>query len=152
MKNQNQIIKKTCRIIFGLLLAGLIVIAPSKVFSQEHVKSAHYPQARVISYDILSAQYQELLSGAKDSVIFHSGFVTLTPKEAGELHSTNAYEEMLVPLEGQGQARIIGKYDLNLKPGVVAFIPPYTKHQIYNNGTGNFKYIYIACPLKGENK
>lgn len=150
MKDQYRHVTKTRHVAFWMLLAGFLMLAPTKVFSQDHVKSSKYPRAHVISYNINSAQYQELLSGKKDSVIFHSGFVTLTPKEAGDLHSTNAQEEMLVPLEGHGQLRVIGQYNLDLKPGVVAFVPPYTKHQVYNNGTKNFKYIYIACPLKGE--
>lgn len=137
---------------FWMFIAGLIVMIPSKVFSQEQVKKSKYPLAKVIPFNSHSAEYQELLSGKKDSVIFYSGFVTLTTKEAGELHSTDDYQEMLIPLAGHGQLRIIGKYNLDLKPGAVAFVPPYTKHQIYNNGSENFKYIYIACPLKGENQ
>jgi len=51
-------------------------------------------------------------------------------------------------LEGQGEVRILNQKNLELKFGNIAFIPPNTEHQVFNIGTKNLKYIYIATKAK----
>jgi mannose-6-phosphate isomerase-like protein (cupin superfamily) len=74
--------------------------------------------------------------------------VTVSPGKSGDDHSTEIYEEMIVVLEGQGQVRIANQKNLDIKYGNIALIPPNTEHQVFNTGTGNFKYIYIATKTK----
>jgi mannose-6-phosphate isomerase-like protein (cupin superfamily) len=129
------------------MMAFFACVHQPLVYSQESSASDEAPAPRVISFDPGSDQYQSLLDGEKDSVIFHSGVVTLLPGEAGELHSTENYEEMIIALEGNGEIRINGGKILNVSFGKVAFIPPRTEHQPVNTGAHRFRYIYVASEL-----
>ncbi len=131
-----------------LSLIGLNLGIQKSVIAQTLDNNAKHPQPMVVSFDPALAQYQELFDGANDSVVFYSGVVTLTPGQSGELHSTEIYEEIIIPLEGQGQLRITDHNALDVKYGTVGFVPPDTQHQMFNNGTGNFKYIYVAAKSK----
>jgi mannose-6-phosphate isomerase-like protein (cupin superfamily) len=99
---------------------------------------------KVITFNPDTTAYQVIFDGDKDSVVFYSGVVTVAPNKSAHVHSTEIYEEMIVVLEGQGQVRITNNKNLDLKFGNIAFIPPNTEHQVFNTGTKNFKYIYVA--------
>ncbi|MDD5695631.1 MAG: cupin domain-containing protein [Bacteroidales bacterium] len=129
---------------FLLVLSGLNVLIQNPVFSQTQNQTERHPEARIIAFDPGLPDYQELFDGPKDSVVFYSGVVTIIPGQYGELHSTEIYEEMIIPLEGHGQLIIPPGRALDLKFGIVGFVPPETQHQVYNKGTGDFRYIYVA--------
>jgi mannose-6-phosphate isomerase-like protein (cupin superfamily) len=77
------------------------------------------------------------------SLKIRSGFVTLTPGASGEEHSTEVYEEMIVILSGQALMHS-QTGNKSVSPGQVAYVPPYTKHFIENNGATTLKYLYIV--------
>jgi len=107
-------------------------------------------EAKVIAFNPKLDAYQEIFDGGRDSVVFYSGVVTIAPGLSGELHSTEAYEEMIVVLEGEGQVKMTGQKNLDIKFGNIAFIPPDSQHQVINTGTKNLKYIYIAAKSTGK--
>lgn len=107
---------------------------------------------RVIAFNPDTNAYQELLSGNQDSVMFYSGVVCLLPGETGELHSTESYEEMIIPLQGQGMLTSGTGESLILKTGTVAYVPCLTVHQLHNNGKTTFRYVYIAARRDGDGK
>ena len=117
-------------------------------FSQDNQLPGISAVPKIITFNPNSTTYQEILDGEKDSTIFYSGVVTILPGDSGEVHSTEIYEEMIVILEGEGQLRITTQNNLDLKFGNIAFIPPNTEHHVFNTGTKNFKYIYIATKSK----
>lgn len=137
-------ISKPFIMLFGLLMTGILVCIQQPICAQIPEKVVVNPQPRVIAFDPTMINYQELLSGPEDSVVFYSGVVTLTPGQYGDLHSTEIYEEIIIALEGQGQLMITDRGALILKFGTVGFVPPETHHQMVNDGTVNFKYIYVA--------
>lgn len=75
-----------------------------------------------------------------------SGFVVLKPgQEIGE-HVTENKEELIVILEGSGEAIVEGEKS-GLKKGQVAYIEKNKKHNIVNIGKIDLKYVYIVSLL-----
>lgn len=82
-----------------------------------------------------------------------SGRVHLESGQACGQHSTNAHEEILVFLSGQGQA-FIGDDDSThqIGKGKVLYIPPHTPHDIKNSDTEPLVYIYCVAPIISESE
>ena len=117
-------------------------------FSQQNSYTKKQPIPRVISFNPDSSRYQAILNGENDSVVFTSGVVTLPPNKSGKIHNTEIYQEMIIPLEGEGQLQITNYKNLDVKFGKIAIVPAHTEHHMANTGTKNFKYIYIAVKSK----
>ncbi|MBU4485122.1 cupin domain-containing protein [bacterium] len=90
-------------------------------------------------------EYQPLLEGGKNSVKMEAGRVTKLRGQTGSLHSTKNYEELLIVLKGKGTVNIGDKKYL-IKAGEVIYIPPNHEHQVENNKSRRFEYIYVASP------
>ena len=75
-----------------------------------------------------------------------AGMVTLAPGEECGRHGTEDYEELLVVLEGRGEAELEGHGALALAAGQVAYVPPGTFHNVHNRGDGALRYVYVAAP------
>jgi quercetin dioxygenase-like cupin family protein len=118
------------------------------VFSQNGLDNHLQPTPKIISFDINTSQYQTLLAGEKDSVVFYSGVVTLAPHKSGEIHNTEIYQKMIIPMAGEGQLQITNNKNYDVKFGDAALVPPKTEHHMTNTGEKDFKYIYIAVKSK----
>ena len=75
-----------------------------------------------------------------------AGMMTLEPGEDCGRHGTEDYEELLVILEGRGEAELEGRGALALAAGQVAYIPPGTFHNVRNRGDGDLRYVYVVAP------
>lgn len=75
-----------------------------------------------------------------------AGMVTLAPGEDCGRHSTEDYEELLIILEGRGEADLEGYGALALEEGHAAYIPPLTFHNVTNRGDGPLRYVYVVAP------
>jgi len=95
------------------------------------------------------AEYQQLLAGKPQTRGMRSGRVYLQPGQSIGQHSTEAHEELLVFLSGEGTA-LIGKEQtaFEIGHGKVCYIPPHTIHNIKNTGTETLIYIYCVVPVK----
>ena len=93
-------------------------------------------------------EYQRLLAGAPQTCGMKAGRVHLKPGEDVGQHSTDAREEILVFLSGQGQALINENKTLNVAVGNVAYVPPHTTHNIKNTGTTPLIYIFCVTPIQ----
>jgi mannose-6-phosphate isomerase-like protein (cupin superfamily) len=78
-----------------------------------------------------------------------SGMVTLAPGEECGRHSTEDYEELLIILEGSGEAELEGHGAFPVAAGRVAYIPPHTHHNVHNRGGGVLRYVYVVAPALG---
>jgi quercetin dioxygenase-like cupin family protein len=78
-----------------------------------------------------------------------SGMVTLKAGEECGRHSTEDYEELLIILEGQGEADLEGHGAFPLAAGRVAYIPPGTFHNVHHRGDGVLRYVYVVAPALG---
>jgi len=94
-------------------------------------------------------EYQQLLVGKPQTCGMRSGRVYLQPGQSIGRHSTEAHEELLVFLSGEGTA-LIGKEQtaFEIGQGKVCYIPPHTIHNIKNTGTETLIYIYCVAPVK----
>jgi len=129
-------------------IVGFSIIDKEMVYSQVINTNDKYPHPKIIYFHPDSNQYQSLLDEEKDSVVFCSGVITLEPNKTGKLHSTKIYEEIIIPLQGEGQVLINDNIKLDIKYGKIAFIPTHMEHQVVNTGKINFKYIYITTKSK----
>lgn len=96
-------------------------------------------------------QYQQLLDGQPQTHGMRSGRVCLKPGEECGLHSTKDHEELLTFLTGSGTA-FIGEKELSVSTGQIAYIPPFTEHNIKNSSDTPFAYIYCVAPIRMENQ
>ena len=92
--------------------------------------------------------YQPILNGEPKTCGMRLGKVYLESSQTYDQHSTNAQEEILVFLSGQGQALIGEENSLcQVGKGKVLYIPPHTPHDIKNSCNESLVYIYYSFPL-----
>lgn len=91
-----------------------------------------------------SLEYFRIL-GESETKTMSSGLVSLKPGENVGEHSTKSYEEMLVILNGKGEAVSNKSEKLNIEKGQIVYIPPNTIHNVYNTGDSVLQYIYIVA-------
>ena len=75
-----------------------------------------------------------------------AGMVTLGPGEDCGRHSTEDYEELLIILEGRGEAELEGHGAFALEAGEAVYIPPHIYHNILSRGDGDLRYVYVVAP------
>jgi quercetin dioxygenase-like cupin family protein len=93
--------------------------------------------------------YRPILEGPPATRGLRSGCVTLGPgQDVGE-HSTGAHEEIVIVLEGQGQACARGRDPLEVRAGQAVYVPPETWHNMRSAGDAPFRYIYVVAPAAG---
>ena len=93
-------------------------------------------------------EYQRLLAGNPETCGMRSGRVYLQPGEECGQHSTEAHEEMLVFLAGNGTAVIAETDEYEVGVGKISYVPPHTDHNIKNTGSEPLVYIYCVAPIK----
>jgi len=91
-------------------------------------------------------EYVRLL-GAGQSVVLHSGLVTLQPGENCGWHSTEDHEELVICLAGEGEIEAGSLGRSKLAAGHIAYNPPQTRHNVFNTGTQPMRYIYVVAPV-----
>jgi len=91
-------------------------------------------------------EYQRLLDGNEQTHGMKAGRVFLEPNHDCHEHSTEAKEEMLVFLSGQGQVLLRDQSPMEVGQGKVAYIPPHTHHNVQNTGTEPLVYIFCVVP------
>jgi quercetin dioxygenase-like cupin family protein len=100
---------------------------------------------KVVSLGTAEQDYVELRRGPPETASMESGAVSLAPGKTVGMHDTGSYEELLVPLEGRGELRVPGRPSIPLAPGLVAYSPPHTSHDVANVGPGIFRYVFVAA-------
>ncbi len=139
------------KIVHGLFAGALFLIGfavPARSSENEPAVGAaagQQPQVKVISLDPGEQSYYLMLSGPPETKSMKSGLVTLAPGKSIGVHNTKTNEEMIIPLEGQGELRIAGHDPIVLKPGLVTYAPPHTEHDVVNTGGGRLRYIFIVA-------
>ena len=132
-----------------LLLASLIVVAPSLLWAQ----SAAPVEYKIFSSeDFLKIKNPNPLQGYRlDFLTDKEGGMNLgglfairpAPMPGGDkqpYHYHQKRESVMIILAGEGQ-EIIGGKTFPLKAGDVVFIHPMVKHQLVNNSKADLKYL-----------
>ena len=130
---------KPLALAFASIAALFVVCGPSRAEDQS------VPQIKAVPLDPGGQSYIPLLKGPPETKSFHSGLVILAPGKSVGAHSTGTNEEMLVPLEGQGELRFANHPPILLKPGLVTYAPPHTEHDVVNTSSAPLRYIYITA-------
>jgi quercetin dioxygenase-like cupin family protein len=89
-------------------------------------------------------RYFEILK-PPPSVTMRSGLVTLDVGEDVGSHTTGKNEEILVILDGQGWVESEGLGERSVASGQIAYIPPDTRHNVFNRSDRPLRYIFIVA-------
>ena len=129
------------RVLLGLVCCGLGTAMAAAAPGQG-------PQPLTIP---LAGQRQSvnLLTGVPQTAGMRSGFVRLRPGESVGWHTSGRHEETLVILRGKGAALVEGQARREFAAPAVAYIPPNTRHNVQNTGTGVLEYVYVVAPVPG---
>ena len=92
-------------------------------------------------------EYQRLIDGTEQSFGTKAGRVYLEPGDHCHEHSTEAREEILVFLRGQGTLKTGESREDAVGVGTIAYIPPHTLHDVKNTGTEPLIYIFCVTPV-----
>lgn len=113
--------------------------------SPASAQSPARPQIRAILLEPGDQSYFLLLNGPPETGTMRSGLVTLAPGQEIGLHNTDRNEEMIIPLQGQGELRFADHPPILIKPGLVTYAPAHTEHNVVNTGTTALRYIFIVA-------
>jgi quercetin dioxygenase-like cupin family protein len=91
-----------------------------------------------------------VLTGTPQTTGMRSGFVRLKPGQTVGWHTTGKNEEALVVLHGKGNALIDGQPSLPFIAPALVYIPPATRHNVENTGSGLLEYEYVVAPAKAQ--
>jgi len=103
---------------------------------------------RIIPLGAADQPYVDLVGGAPGAASMQSGAVSLAPGKTVGAHDTEGYEELVIPLEGRGELRVPGRPPVPIAPGVVAYTPPHTTHDVANVGEAVLRYVFVASPCR----
>jgi mannose-6-phosphate isomerase-like protein (cupin superfamily) len=130
---------------FGAFAVILFLVPGSAVCPAAAAEGAAGPRVRVVTLEPGDSPYLALLDGPPETASMRSGLVTLAPGASVGKHNTETYEEMLVPLEGEGQLRITGQPPVRIRPGLITYAPAHTEHDVTNTGTTRLRYIFVVA-------
>ena len=106
------------------------------------------PQVRVVALPETAQPFFPILAGPPETASMESGLVTLDPGKSVGVHSTKEYEELLVPLAGEGELRMPGKRAIPIKKGYAVYSPPATEHDVVNTGKTALTYIFVVAKVR----
>ena len=101
-------------------------------------------QPRHITLPLDGDDYFPILNQS-ETIRLQSGLVTLMPGENVGEHSTGAHEETIIILEGRGEVRADGCEHQQVEYGHVFYVPPHTRHNVFNTGDVPLRYIYVVA-------
>lgn len=139
------------KLVHGLLVGVFLLIGPAfaaQGSDQEPAAEAAagpQPRVKVIPLEPGDQSYYLMLAGPPETKSMRSGLVTLAPGKSIGAHNTGKNEEMIIPLEGQGELRIAGRDPIVIKPGLVTYAPSHTEHDVVNTGGGRLRYIFVVA-------
>ncbi len=146
MRHKNEM---CVRVMTGLVLLALTTIPASGLAHDDPHRGAanqtqNHPAPFLFVLPVDAAPYT-MIMGPPRTHTMRSGLVNLAPGKEVGLHSTEKNEEMLVVLEGQGEVEMEGFGRLKIAAGRTAYVPPKTRHNVFNTGTGPLKYIFVVA-------
>lgn len=89
--------------------------------------------------------YLLIVGGPPETRTMKSGLVTIAPGGSIGKHDTKANEEILLPLEGEGELRFEGRPPVSIRPGVAVWTPSHTAHDVVNTGKTRLRYVFVVA-------
>ncbi len=100
----------------------------------------------IITLPTDGSDFFPILDGVQ-TISMKSGLVTLHPGESVGEHSTGQHEEALVILEGTGEVEAEGMSRQRIEHGQMVYIPPKTRHNVFNSGDAPLRYIFVVARI-----
>jgi mannose-6-phosphate isomerase-like protein (cupin superfamily) len=129
--------------LFGVVVLSIAAFLAGAALSSAEDQPA--PRIKVVPLDPGDQSYFLLLHGPPETKSFRSGLVTLAPGTSIGVHNSGTNEEMLVPLEGQGELRFSDHPPVLIKPGLITYAPAHSEHDVINTGSVPLRYIFITA-------
>jgi mannose-6-phosphate isomerase-like protein (cupin superfamily) len=126
----------------SVALIGLLLLTANILLAQS---VSGPPKVKVVPLEPGDQSYFLLLNGPPETGSMRSGLVTLAPGKSIGVHNTEKNEEMIVPLQGQGELQFKNRTPIVIKPGLITYAPAHTEHNVVNTGTTPLKYIFIVA-------
>jgi quercetin dioxygenase-like cupin family protein len=76
-----------------------------------------------------------------------SGYVTLVPGAAGEEHSTEDYEEVILILAGSAELHYESSVSM-VHAAKLAYVPPHTTHFLRSLPAETLRYVYVVTRVE----
>jgi len=133
-----------------LLGMGTLIVSTRMMRAAEPAAAA--PRPLVVTLDPTTRDYERVLDGPPETCSMRSGYVVLGPGRSVGKHSTEDYEELVVALEGTGKMTLAGGLELRLGPGIVAYCPPHSEHDVTNTGSQPLRYLYVVAAVPSRPK
>jgi mannose-6-phosphate isomerase-like protein (cupin superfamily) len=108
--------------------------------------SGKAPAVLVRAIPSADSAYQSLLKPPASRRL-RSGYVCLNPGKAGEEHSTEGYEELILILNGRGELQYTNK-SVFVEENEISYVPPHTTHYLRNVGLDTLRYIYVVTRVE----
>jgi len=124
-------------------LSGKFFVASLILFVGTTVSTAQ--EIKAIPLEPGEKSYMLLLNGPPETKSFRSGVVTLEPGKSVGVHNSGVNEEILVPLEGQGELQFSNHASVTIKPGMITYAPAHSEHNVLNTGSSRLRYIFITA-------
>ncbi len=87
--------------------------------------------------------------GKNKNTCMRSGLVTLLPGTNVGFHSTEDFEEFIIPLEGAGRMETKGGSSIRFQHGQMLHANPNSEHNVFNDSKKIvLRYIYIVANTK----
>lgn len=134
--------RRSTRLLSILLVASA---AAGAALAGDSTEAPTAPRVKVVKLEPGDSPYMLLLDGPPETASLRSGLVTLAPGKSIGVHNTKDHEEMLVPLEGEGELRIHGQEPIAIRPGMITYAPAHSEHDVTNTGSSRLRYIFIVA-------
>lgn len=118
----------------------------NKNVSSEKGQQYHQRVPLIIDLPSEDPSHFEILNSSQ-SLTTRSGLVTLQPGEEVGVHSTEKNEELILVLEGYAEVETEKLDRQKISNNNVVYIPPFTKHNVFNIGSQLLRYIYIVTSV-----
>lgn len=127
-----------------LIFVFFTAVSLNSLCAQTHCDSL---KVKIITIPSEGTGYFRLLEKG-ETCTMRSGRVVLEPGENVGEHSTDNYEELVIILSGSGEMVNESGIRSAVTEGQAVYVPPYSKHNVYNTGTSALVYIYVVSKAK----
>lgn len=149
MKNNIKKISMAVILLFIIATSGVLLFAiNAKIIKVNGIYSKNAPASIKLNFD--ENIFQRIINNP-GSINIEVTQIIQEPSRYVEKNTNTETESMLITLNGEGEARLLGgKYNnrnLKMSKNEIVYIPPGTNFTVFNTGKNNIKYLLFKINL-----